>query len=156
MSIGSYELNRMALDPSTVDFTTSNGRSVAAFDGSTNEDLIFEFIMPQAYASGTLTLYAKCWMASAVSGDVDLDAAVEALTPGANEDVTSDSYDTANSSDNNSVPGTAGDLFEISITLTNKDSVAAGDLVRVKLTRDASSDTATGDLYIGGVEIRES
>lgn len=135
---------------------TSPPRQGLAFDGATNESVAFPFIMPEAYAGGTLTLHVEGKMASATSGDVDLDGEVEARDAGANESLTADSYDTVNSQDNNSVPGVAGDGFEIAITLTNDDNVVAGDLVRIRLTRDAAADTATGDFEVYAVDIRES
>jgi hypothetical protein len=134
----------------------SNARQVLAFDATTNESAILTFPMPQAYASGALTLLLYCLMASATTGDVDVDAAVEAITPDNSESGTSDSFDTANSEDNTAVPGTAGQEFTVAVTLTNDDGVAAGDMVRVRVTRDAASDTATGDLYVRGAEIREA
>jgi hypothetical protein len=56
-----------------------------------------------------------------------------------------------------SVPGTPGYLGQVSITLTNNDSLAAGDYFRLSLSRDAddgTNDTATGDLYVLAVELR--
>lgn len=159
-------ISNLQLYPGAVDFPASNPATYAveagtdpdriglAFDASTNEAATFPFVMPQSYGGGTLTLVVTGKMASATTGDVDLDAEVEARSAG--EALDADSFDTANSTDNTTVPGTAGLSFEVSITLTNKDSVAVGDLVRLRLTRDAVSDTATGDVEIYGVDLRES
>jgi hypothetical protein len=156
-------LDSLQLYPGAVQFpasgaaqwAVSNGRPVLAFDDTTNESAIVSFPMPQAYAAGALTLVLYCLMASATTGDVDVDAEVEAVTPDNSESGTSDSFDTVNSEDNNAVPGTAGQEFTVSVTLTNDDGVAAGDMVRLRLTRDAASDTAAGDLYVRGVDLRE-
>jgi K+-transporting ATPase A subunit len=56
------------------------------------------------------------------------------------------------------VPGTAGYMEQISITLSNLDSAAAGDLVRISLARNVAhaTDTATGDAYVLSIEIRDA
>lgn len=161
-------LENLQLYPGPVDFDETNpatyqtitgpspNRVVLSFSKNANESIVFPFVMPQAYAGGTLTLVVIASMATATSGDVDMDAQVEARTPTDNEDLRTDSYDAANSADNNAVPGTAGLSFQVSITLANKDSVAPGDLVRIKLTRDQASDTASGQLWVSGVDLRES
>lgn len=135
---------------------TSPDSWVVAFDDATNETVVLTLMMPQAYAAGTLTLVLQLAMASATSGDVDVDVSVEARDIAGNDPVNADSFDTVNSVDNTSVPGTALLGFEVEVTLTNKDSVAAGDRVRLKITRDAASDTASGDMYLLSAEIRES
>ena len=76
--------------------------------------------------------------------------AVEVMAVTDGEDVDTDSFDTANASAETTVPGTAGLMDEISITLTNADSLAAGDYVAVRLSRDADNagDDASGDLEL--------
>jgi hypothetical protein len=70
------------------------------------------------------------------------------------------SFDTANNSASTTVPATAGYIDQISITLTNADSIAAGDYYRISVNRDADgsaiADTATGDLYLLAIELRDS
>ena len=133
-------------------------RHVVTFDASSNEDAIFTVpSFPSFQSDAILKVKLHCIMASATSGDVDLDVAVEAVTAADSVDLdAATSFDTANSTDNTTVPGTAGHLFDVTVTLTNKDSVAAGDYVRIKLTRDASSDTATGDLRVLGGSVFET
>lgn len=132
-----------------------NRRPVLAFDDTTNETAQWTAIAPQG-VTGTLTAYVYYIMASATSGDVDVDVAIEAVTDGDSTDLDAgDSFDTANSTDNTTVPGTAGHMDVINVTLTNDDSIAAGDYFRFKLTRDASNDTATGDMYVLAVEFRD-
>jgi len=87
-------------------------------------------------------------MASATTGTVMLSCEVMAVTDGDAAAVDTDSYDTINNSSAKTVPGTVGYLDEISLTLTNADSVAAGDWVAIKLRRDASGGSATGDLEL--------
>lgn len=137
--------------------TTSNRRPVLAFDASTAETCYWTFIAPQGLTS-TLTLLIMYAMASATSGGVAFDAAIEAITPGDTVDTDSTtSFDTTNTGTDAAVPGTAGYVDSVSVTLTNADSIAAGDLVRVSLTRATANatDTATGDLYVFAVEFRD-
>jgi hypothetical protein len=95
-------------------------------------------------------------MASATSGDVDVDVAIEAVTPGDAVDLdASTSFDTDNSTDGTTVPGTAGYLGVIEVALTNDDGATEGDYIRFRLTRDAANDTATGDMHVLAVEIRD-
>lgn len=134
---------------------TVNGIPVLAYDASTNESAVWSFRLPTGW-TGVPSLKVQAMMASATSGDVDLDAQVQAVTPGDALDLdATTSYDAANSTDNTVVPATAGYLFEVSITLTNFDSGAAGDWVRLKLTRDAASDTAAADLYVLGALLED-
>lgn len=144
-----------ASNPATLD--ALNGVSVLDFDASTDEAAIWTFVMPQAYAGGTLKAYLHFTMSTATTGNVVLQAAVEAIADA--EAAGSDSFDTVNNSGQIAVPGAAGTLEIASITLTNKDSVNVGERVRIKINRDADStsdtDDATGDLELHAVEIRE-
>lgn len=115
--------------------------------------------IPAEYASGTLYLDVWYIMKTATTGSVAFRAYVMAITSGDAVDLDAgDSYDSANQG-NSSVPGTAGYATKITITLTNKDSVAAGDWVRIKLDRyatDGTNDTATGDARVTGCCLREA
>lgn len=137
--------------------TQINQRPALGFDASTDETCYWTDVAPQGL-TGTLTLVVSFVMASATSGNVIMQAAVEAVTAGDATDLDSTtSFDTANSSATTAVPATAGYLAQMSITLTNKDSIAVGDYFRVSLNRDAdnASDTATGDLLVLAVELRD-
>jgi hypothetical protein len=134
-------------------------RSVLAFDASTDESAMWTFVAPQGI-SGTMAAVVTYCMASATSGKVDFEVAIEAVSDGDSLDLdASTGYATANTITAPTVPGTAGYIDQFSCTLTNDDSIAAGDLVRLKLTRDAddgTNDTATGDCYLLSVEVRDS
>lgn len=135
-----------------------NRRFVLAFDAATDESCYWTGVAPQGL-TGTLTLVVSYIMASATSGDVVWDAAVEAVTDGDATDLDAgDSFDTTNAATAATVPGTAGHIDQVSITLTNKDSIAVGDYFRVRLNRDANNaaDTATGDAYVLSVELRDA
>jgi len=135
---------------------TVNQRPVLGFDASTNETCYWTIVAPQGL-TGTVTFIITVFMASATTGDTDWDVAVEAVSSGDATDLdATTSFDTVNSTDNTTVPGTAGYMQQITVTLTNKDSVAAADYLRLSLTRDAVSDTATGDAYVAGCELRDA
>lgn len=136
-------------------------RPFLAFDDTTVEGCrSAPFQMPAAYTgSGTLKADIHYIMASATSGTVNFEVAVEAFTAADAVDLDSaESFDTANSG-SATVPGTAGYLGVMTISLTNKDSVAAGDYVRLRLERDAddggSDDSASGDARVLLVVVRE-
>jgi hypothetical protein len=157
---------RCVWSPLTAEFPASNfpqltlinRRPVLAYDAATKETAYFSFVAPQG-VTGTLTLVVTYMMASATSNLVDFEAQVEAVSDGDATDLDAgDSFDTANTQSGVTVPGTAGYIDQVSITLTNSDSLAAGDYVRIALARDAAdgtNDTATGDAYVLQVEFRD-
>lgn len=137
-------------------YMTVNRQSVLAYDAGTNETAFWSTVAPQGL-TGALTAVIYYMMASATTGDTDWDVSLEAVTPADTTDLDAgDSFDTVNSTDNTTVPGTAGYMNTVSVTLTNADSIAAGDRFRMRLTRDAASDTAAGDAYVLHVELREA
>lgn len=156
---------RFVFNPFNAEFPSSNfpelrlvnQRPVLAFDASTNETCYWTVAVPQGW-TGTKTAIVYLIMASATSGDTDWDVAVEAVTPnsGTLDLDSATSFDTVNSTDNTTVPATAGRVQAITVTLTNNDSSAAGDYSRFSLTRDAVADTGAGDAYVLAVELRDA
>jgi hypothetical protein len=136
-------------------------RPYLAYDDSTQETAITQpFQMPGTYTgSGTLKLDIHYMMATATSGKVEFEVSVEAVTPADALDLDSaSSFDSVNNGVTDPVAGTAGYLMKLTVTLTNKDSVAAADYVRIKVSRDAddgTNDTATGDARLLCVVLRE-
>jgi hypothetical protein len=140
--------------------TIVNRRPALAFDASTDETCYWTLIAPQGL-TGTMTLVVTYIMASANTANVVFQAQVEAVTDADATDLDAGtSFDTANNSGQSAVPATAGYIKQVSITLTNQDSVAAADLVRISLNRDAdrtsATDDATGDCYVLGCELRDA
>lgn len=138
----------------------SNRRPVLAFDAATDETVYWSAVAPQGL-TGALTLVVTYAMASATSGTVGLQAALEAITAGdATDTDAATSFGTVNNSASTTVPATAGYIGQISITLTNTDSIAAGDYFRLSLNRDADgsaiTDSATGDLLLLCAELRDT
>lgn len=157
---------RAFLTPYSAEFPTSNfpqltlvnARPTLAYDASTQETAYWTLVAPQGW-TGTKTAIITYMMASATSNLVEFEVAVEAVTDGDATDLdATTSFDTVNSG-SATVPGTAGYIDQISITLTNNDSSAAADYIRISVSRDAddaTNDTATGDCYLLGVEIRDA
>jgi hypothetical protein len=134
-------------------------RPFLAFDGSSVETVYSRTVaMPGQYTGGTLKAGIGYMMASATSGNVDFEISLEAVTSGDLVDLDiGDSFDTPNTV-NGAVPGSAGYLGVLTVSLSNEDDVVAGDMFRIKLQRDAddaSDDTATGDARVLWVEIWE-
>ena len=145
-------------EPSATPPTPSKrgGHPVLLFDDTTNETCYFSDVMPQNYHGGGLTVYVHVAMGTATSGNVDIDVAFERL--GETQDMDSDSFASVQSADDNTVPGTAGQLMIVEVTFTSGqiDSIAAGEGYRISITRDATNDTASGNMQLRFVEIRES
>lgn len=132
-------------------------RPYLAADDTTDELSRWSFIAPQQL-SGTLTAIITYRMASATANSVRFEAQLEAITDGdATDTDAASSFDTSNSA-GATVPGTAGHIDQVSITLTNADSIAAGDYCRLSINRDADgttgTDNASGDAHILAVELR--
>jgi hypothetical protein len=140
-------------------FDAINGRLCLVLpDGADEHAAVSKAVaMPQAYAAGTIS--AKiCYFTAATTGSVDFEIYVEAVTDGDTVDHDSaTSFDSANAA-TVAVPATAGYIDVASITLTNKDSVAAGDSVRFLLRRDSDdgADDAAASAFVLWVEIQEA
>lgn len=130
----------------------------AAVGAGSEERCSWEAVAPQGL-TGALTAVVFYSMASATTGGVRVGVAVEAVTPADAVDLdAATSYDTQNAASDTSVPGTAGHMEAISVTLTNADSMAAGDLVRFQLMRlnNHADDSASGDMHVHRMEIRDA
>lgn len=138
-------------------------RPYLAFDAATEETAYSKaFRCPTEHTGeGTLKADIAYAMDSAMSGEVIFGIAVEAISDGDATDLDAGtSFDTANMSSETTVPGTAGYMDVITITLSNDGNngpLAAGDYVRLKLYRDADAagDDATGDAHVFYVTIYE-
>jgi len=156
---------RAILTPLSAEFPSSNypamslvnTRPVLAFDATTSETAYWTLIAPQGM-TGTKTAVITYMMASATTGGVAFDVAVEAITDADATDLDAGTSFAAVNAGTATVPGTAGYIDQISVTLTNDDSVAVADYVRLSLARDVAdaADTATGDCYVLAVELRDA
>lgn len=156
---------RFILTPNAAEFpatnfpqlTLSNRRPVLAFDATTSETCYWTAIAPAGW-TGTITAVISYAMATATSGGLAFDVAIEAITSGdATDTDATTSFATVNTGTDAAVPGTAGYMEQISITLSNDDGAAAADYLRFSLARNVAhaTDTATGDCYVFAVEIRD-
>lgn len=125
-----------------------------AFDGTNTEQCMWSFRMPANYASAPV-LKIQYKALSATSGTIIFDGRIAAVSDGDSQDVDANGFGSANVSGATTVPGTAGYLDEISITLTNADSLAAGDFTIVYLGRNPGngSDTVTTDIEVVAVTL---
>lgn len=123
------------------------------FDAGQREQVSWQFVMPPNYASAPV-LKVQYKMLSATVGAVAIDGRLAAVTPGDAADVDAKAFGAANTT-TDTVPGTAGHMKEISLTMTNADSLTAGDFVVVYLARDgaAGGDTAAGDMEVLSVAL---
>lgn len=157
---------RAIFTPFSAEFSASNPqlkvdaqrRPVLAFDATTQESCQWSGVAPQGL-SGTLTAVITYKMASATTGGVAFDVSLEAVSDGDALDLdAAESFDAVNGGSVAAVPGTAGYIDQISITLTNADAIAAGDYFRLRLARDVAdaADTASGDCEVLAVELRDA
>lgn len=156
---------RAVLTPTSAEFPTSNfpaltlvnARPVLAFDATANETAYWTFIAPQGLA-GSLTAVLSLIGNAAGTNATYWQVALEAITSAdalALQSTTS--FDTANTG-NVAMPATQGNMVQLSITLSNADSIAVGDYVRLSVTRDAAngSDTFAADAYLLAVEFKDA
>ena len=135
-----------------------NGHPIAVYDPATNQNAEYSDVMARHYGGGGLTVYIHYSMATATSGDVDWDVALERIGD-QQQDVDADGFAAVNSVDNTTVPGTAGNVDIVNITFTDgadMDSIAVGEGYRLRVTRDAAADTAAGDAEVHFVEVVET
>jgi len=119
---------------------------VAAADAGTDEWLQWEFLVPKCYKSDPL-LWVYYYSAGAIAGDTVFSAHVACISDG-DAGLAAKAYDAVNDSAVTAIPGVAGTLDKIVITLTNNDSMAAQDWCNIGLFRDVSADDVAGDLLI--------
>lgn len=137
--------------------TSINNRPVLAFDAAADEAAQWTFVAPQG-VTGALTAVLTLIGGAAGTNSTYWQVAVEAVTSADATDLDSaTSFDTVNTG-NVAMPSTQGHMVQLSITLTNADSIAAGDYVRVSIARDADngSDNFAADTYLLAAEIREA
>lgn len=135
----------------------SADRSLLKFtNGADSIAVSCQLQMPAAYTgSGTLKADIQHHGAS-TSGTVPFSMSVEAWTPGTDTSaVTSASFDAGNTVANNT-PANANAPAVSTITLANKDSVAAGDWVRLRLTFTGTTGGSVGaPVFVPCVTLRE-
>jgi len=116
---------------------------------ATVESVAGQFIVPEDYSTGNLTIKIYFAMVSATSGSVVLDTRI--ISVANNGSVVGAG---TSQSDTISVPGTAG-LLKIATRGATVSTGGAGEMVRVSVRRLGSngSDGATGDMRFLGIKV---
>lgn len=130
----------------------SQKRWYLLFDPSSDESADFQFVMPFTYNANQTLTCILLWTSTVASNNVVWNASLMATTAADAADLETDSFDTVNAA-TTAANATIGRVSTTSITMTNKDSVAAGDICTLRITRDAdnASDTNTGDAELAGI-----
>jgi hypothetical protein len=125
------------------------------FDGTVSEGRMWTFRMPRTYGGGAVTLKLGYRMGSANTSKAVVMAAQLAAVSDGDASMNAKVFATENTS-TISVPDAANTQDEGSITLTNKDNVAAGDWVNLVLYRKPTdgSDNASGDLILTSLDVQ--
>jgi hypothetical protein len=129
-----------------------------AFDAAADEAIFFQFRILK-YGSGNITAKLAWYADTASSGDVVWGAALSAITLNTDtQDVETDGLATENTATDSHLGTTGQREHEVSITISNLDSVADGDMVRLRIRRVGSSgsDTMTGDAILTDVLLEYS
>lgn len=137
---------------------TRNQHPTLDFDTTTQESAVWTAVLPSTYAGGGLTVDVYFAAASATSGTIGWDVAIERIDA-SSLDIDADSFATAQTVTAATVPGTSGQVLKSSVAITsgaNMDSLAAGEAFRIRLRRDVATDTATGDAQLLAMIVRET
>lgn len=113
-------------------------------DQSTDQHWMWTFVLPGDWVSGG-TLRFK-WGAKVTTGNVIWKAAQSSATDSSTDMDTSSVFDTVVTTAATAVPGTVGQVKELTLTLTGTGMAANREMI-VMIGRDAdnASDTAAGD-----------
>ena len=135
--------------PSTIFATldTRNAHACLDFDGATDEEAVFEAVLPNNYAGGGLTIDTYWSFTSATTGSLRVQTSIERIDA-STLDIDADSFATANSA-GGTAPGTSGQVIKVTITHTSgaeMDSLSAGEAFRLKIRRDADGTSGTDDI----------
>ena len=156
---------RAVFTPLSAEFTATNfpqllvvnERPVLGFDAATKETAYWTLAAP-AGLTGTMTAVLSLIGNAAGTNSTYWEVSVEAVTTAdavALQSTTS--FDTVNTG-NVAMPTTQGHMVQLSVTLTNQDSIAAADYVRIRVARDAAnaSDNFAADAYLLALELRDT
>lgn len=125
-----------------------NAHSVLDFDGATDEEAVFQAVLPAGYSGNGLTVDTYWAFTSATSGSLRVQADIERMDV-SSLDTDADSFSGTFQSAGGTAPGTSGQLIKVTITFTSgaqMDSLAAGEAFRLKIRRDADGTSGTDDI----------
>ena len=139
---------KLPLDnPAAIDAGTPGWRLL--FDDTAGEKVSFDTLIVPSYAGGNISMDIQ-YTAAATSGKVSWAVFGECITPGDSTIVDAGSFG-GQSSSNQTVPGTAGYLAQMGVSLGNPDSCSQGDRFRLMVSRDVVS---TDDTHVGDIAVR--
>jgi len=149
-------------EPPSTNYATydlRNGHPVLDFDSGGAEIAIFSSVLPRHYTGGGITAYIHYAMTSATTGNVKIQTSFERIGDSV-QDIDSDGFATAQSVDDQAVPGTSGHVDIKSIAHTDGapiDSIAVGEGFRLKVEfPTATTSNASGDRELLFVELVET
>lgn len=120
---------------------------------STGDLANWGFIVPESY-TGTVTIEVQYKMVSATINNTAWSSRFGCVTPGDAIDFDANAFAAADTSADDTVPGTAGYLASHTWTASNLDNMTAGDYCAFQLVRATPSGAdATGDAEVVGVAI---
>lgn len=161
---------RQVLTPGDARFPTSNPAAPTlvqgtnfpvaglAFDAATQETAFFP-MHAVTYGSGNITVQIHWYADSATSGGVTFGASVAAITPDTDsQDIETKAFATENTASDTHLGTTGQRLHQMSVTVSNLDSIAANDYFVLRLRRAPAdgSDTMTGDAIVTHVVVSYS
>lgn len=154
-------LRPFAGEPPSATFAVQNVRNqhpVLEFDAATAWAVRWTSFLPANYAGGGITVIVLWIAATATTGNVKWNAAVERMV-GAAQNLNSDSFATAQTA-TGAANGTSGVETSTSIALTNSqiDGLLVGEDFRLELKRDAAdaADTMAGNAQVVLVVLKET
>lgn len=157
------QFSPLAFEPATALATIAfrNNHPVLQFGATTDVEAVFTAVLPSFYSGGGLTVNTFWAFATAVSGSLRVQSAIERIDT-SSLDIDADSF-AAFQSAGGTAPSTSGQVIKIPITFTSgaqMDSVVARELFRLKIRRDADdtsgTDDATGNAQLLFIEVVET
>lgn len=122
-----------------------------AFDAALDEAVYFVFPAIN-YGSGNLTARLRWYADTASTGVVTWEAALAAITPETDtQDIETKAFATAQNTDDTHLGTTGQRVHEMTITISNLDSIAAEDWCVLRIRRlgsTSANDTMAGDALL--------
>jgi hypothetical protein len=132
-----------------------NTHPVLDFDGSTDEEVYFEGVLPANYNGGSLIIDLYVALTSATTGTSRWQTDVERINDGG-PDLDADSFSGSVQSAGGAASATSGIPTKISVTHTAAqiDGLLAGEPFRLKVRRDADGTSGTDDIVTDAELVR--
>ena len=137
--------------------SSRNDISCINFPAGSRTSVYFPFFMPFHYGGNGVTFYLVYVMATANSGNVDVETAFERKGNGT-QNMDTHNFATPVAVVDTDVPTTNGltDVIEIAHTNAQLDGLLAGEYGIVEVAREGGDDTATGALQLLALFMRET